>query len=61
MQVNRIVNAQTKNNVVRSLVNQYGNESSGSKGVDGIGQFINRVKPDMEKKNDTNTRIKKQS
>lgn len=43
MQVSRMVNAYTKNNVMRSIVNNYNT-------VDGLGGFIDRVKPDMEKK-----------
>lgn len=41
MQVNRTVNAQTKNNVLRSVIEHY-------KTVDGLGNFIDRVPPDME-------------
>ncbi len=42
MQVNRAVNAQTKNNVMRSVIEHY-------KTVDGLGNFIDRVSPDMER------------
>lgn len=41
MQVNRAVNAQTKNNVMRTVIEHY-------KNVDGLGNFIDRVPPDME-------------
>ncbi|MDD3174566.1 MAG: hypothetical protein PHF63_13060, partial [Herbinix sp.] len=41
-QVYRIVNAYTKNNVMRSIVENYNT-------VDGLGGFIDRVPPDMER------------
>ncbi|GEM_PF-2936256 len=42
LQVNRTVNAYTKNNVMRAIVANY-------KTVDGLGGFIDRVPPDMER------------
>jgi hypothetical protein len=41
-QVSRIVNAYSKNNVMRAIVENYNT-------VDGLGGFIDRVPPDMEK------------
>ena len=41
-QVSRMVNAYTKNNVMRAIVENYNT-------VDGLGGFIDRVSPDMEK------------
>jgi len=40
MQVARIVNSYTKNNVLRAITNQYNT-------VDGLGMFLDRVPPDM--------------